>query len=253
MRIASYNLFEGAQDTFPQLIKLAVEEDFDILALQEVNGWQEDDFAKAKDFAKAANMPYFAFADSNTRFKLATFSKTPILGTDAHSEGFWHAALETQVAYDGAELTIFNTHLNPRSEEDREGEAKKLLGLVDLGKSVLITGDLNSLSSADHYPDGLYYELKKRGISKFGKEAIKLAVTDELVTAGLVDVAARLGTAETTVPTDFNTDKNHEVPLRLDYMFATTSLLSTVKDLRVIKSPQTNAISDHYPIVLELK
>jgi|GEM_PF-292591 len=71
--------------------------------------------------------------------------------------------------------------------------------------------------------------------TKFGRDELEFSVTDMLEEAGLIDVAARLGNTTVTVPSAFNKDKNHEVPLRLDYAFASQPAMSNIKGIEVIK------------------
>lgn len=91
-------------------------------------------------------------------------------------------------------------------------------------------------------------ELQSHGITKFGQKELAFEVTDMLEATGLIDMAAKLKNTTTTVPSAFNKDKNHEVPLRLDYIFASQSAVNHVESIEVIKNETTDAISNHYPI-----
>lgn len=256
MRIATYNLFEGASGSYNRLVVFAREAKLDVLCLQEVNGWQDNDFARLRDFTDQILFAAYAYGNSNTEYKLATVSKYAIIKQTLHAEAFWHAALEVRLqvggGQDGAaqEVSIFNIHLDPWQESSRDKEIARLLATVDPARPTIITGDFNSLSRQDNYPPALLTELQSRGISKFGTSALEFTVIDRLLQAGFVDVAAAAGTFETTVPSAFNTDKNHEVPVRVDYMFVSPALVPLVKQVEVIKSDLTDAVSDHYPLVV---
>jgi hypothetical protein len=95
----------------------------------------------------------------------------------------------------------------------------------------------------------LLEELQRRGITKFGQDELEYGVTDLIEQAGFIDLAAQLGIMETTVPTASAQDKDHEVPVRVDYIFASPSVAQFATDVHVIKSDLTDAISDHYPVV----
>jgi endonuclease/exonuclease/phosphatase family metal-dependent hydrolase len=249
MRIASYNLYEGAQNTGAELRDFVAEQELDVLCLQEANGWADGSPSQLEEFARATGLNSQVYGDSNTRFKLATFAKAPITDSTVHTDGFWHSAVHSVVQLDDAPLHIWNVHLNPGTEDQRLAEAKLLMSLIDPNEHTLITGDFNSLSRTDHYPDGLIHDLAAKGIAKFGTNSLRYDVTDYFTEAGLVDVAASLNQRSNTVPTPANQDVYHAAELRLDYMFATQGLARVIKEIAVIKTPLTDVISDHYPIV----
>ncbi len=250
--LMTYNLFEGAHQSYSQLIDFIKSSNIDILCLQEVNEWQDNDFAILKDFASQCGFSHYVFGDSNTEYKLATLSRHPILSQRVHTEGFWHSLVETRMSIDSNELTIFNLHLNPQWEGPRKEEVKKLLTLMDTNIPSLLVGDFNSISKQDDYRNSLLNELQSHSITKFGRDELEFSVTDMLEAAGLIDVAAKLGDTTVTVPSAFNKDKNHEVPLRLDYVFASQSAASGIESIEVVKNDMTDTISDHYPILVSL-
>lgn len=253
LTLMTYNLFEGAHQSYLQLINFIKSSNVDILCLQEVNGWQDNDSAILKDFARQCDFPYYVFGDSNTEFKLATLSRRPIISHRVRTEGFWHSLVEVRISTSSDELTVFNLHLNPKWEGPRKEEVKKLLTLVDTNTPVLLTGDFNSISNQDNYRDSLLNELQAHGITKFGRDELEFSVTGMLEVAKLIDVAAKLGDTTVTVPSAFNKDKNHEVPLRLDYVFASQPAAEYVESIEVVKNEITDAISDHYPILVNLR
>jgi exodeoxyribonuclease-3 len=252
MRIASYNLWNGAGNTYSRLADFANKQQFDVLCLQEVNEWQNSNFARLKDFADRAGYTDYEFGNSNSAYKLASFSTVPITKRTVHVEGFWHCAVETHVELDGRELVIVNLHLDPWKEDPRLREIRRLLELIDVSKPTVIVGDLNSIARADNYPPEFLAELHKRQIAKYGQNELDYRVTDFLTAAGFVDAAAKLGAMNPTVPSPYSTDEAHEVPARIDYAFVSAGLVPLVRDFTVIKNELTDKISDHYPIVLTL-
>ena len=55
MRIASYNLYEGAQNTRAELRNFVNEQELGVLCLQEANGWADGTPTPLEDFANAAD------------------------------------------------------------------------------------------------------------------------------------------------------------------------------------------------------
>ena len=224
----------------------------DVLCVQEANGWNDGTPSQLETLAADTGLENYVFGDSNTRFKLATLARLPILGSQVHTEGFWHSAVQTTLSLGDGTLDLWNVHLNPGDEDSRLAEAKLLTSMVDMDKPAIIMGDFNSLAETDTYPDELIAELTLRGIKKFGTNKLRYDVTSYFADAGLVDIAGAFGNCQNTVPTPANQDMYHATSMRLDYMFATASLMKSVVDIEVPKDDLTDAISDHYPIVLTL-
>ena len=252
MHIVSYNLFEGAQGNIPLLQDFIRQQGIDAICFQETNGWQAGDPSQLEQTATETGLKDHVFGDSNTRFKLATLSRVPIIESHVYTEGFWHSAIRTTIQDDGEALDVWNIHLNPEDEDSRLAEAAKLIDMIDSEVPAILMGDFNSLSEHDQYPDNLAETLVAQGIRKFGNGRLRFDVTNFFVEHGLVDLAATLGTASTTVPTPANTDMFHATKMRLDYMFATKSVAQKVQEFETPKDALTDAISDHYPIVATL-
>lgn len=255
MRIASYNLYEGAQNTRAEIREFVQESELDVLCLQEANGWAEGTPTQLEEFAGATGLSTWVYGDSNTRFKLATFSNSPIIDSEVYTDGFWHSAIHSVIQRGNEPLHIWNVHLNPGNEDQRLAEAKVLMSLIDPDEHVLFMGDFNSLSRTDRtdeYPEDLIGELSAKGIAKFGTIELRYDVTDFFAKSGMVDMAASLANRTNTVPTPANKDLYHATELRLDYMLATQKLARAVSAIEVTKSPLTDIISDHYPMVITL-
>ncbi|HSW79808.1 MAG TPA: endonuclease/exonuclease/phosphatase family protein [Candidatus Saccharimonadales bacterium] len=259
IKIASYNLWKGAENTYFRLIDFIKEEQFDVLCLQELNGWQSDDLAKVKDFADRAVFDSYTFCNSNSEYKLAAFSNLPVTFHNVYVEGFWHGVIEMHVKAGDFEFSIVNLHLDPYKEEPRMGEIHRMLELIDTDKPRIITGDFNSVSRKDNYPPEFLSELQKRKFYKFGMNELDFGVTDLLESKGYIDAAAQIGNKDTTVPSPYgeNYAKDEvaatEAPARIDYFFVSEELVPMVKGYEVVKNHDTDRLSDHYPIVLTLE
>jgi exodeoxyribonuclease-3 len=250
IRIATYNLFEGANGSLNRLVEFVRSAELDVICLQEINGWQDGDFARLKNFTDQILFAGFAYGNSNTEYKLATISKNAITSRELHAEAFWHGAIETVIKIGGKEISIINAHLDPWKEDSRAKEMGRLIAAVKPGRPTIITGDFNSLSRQDNYPPDLLQQLQSKGISKFGTQQLEFTVIDELLKAGFVDAAAAKGKFDTTVPSAYSTDQNHEVPVRVDYAFVTPDLVPFITEVSTVKTDLTNAISDHFPLVI---
>ena len=251
MNLLTYNLFQGAQKTYSDLVDFMLAQKPDIVCLQEVNGWQDNDFARCKDFVQKTGLAYFVFGESNTRHKLATFARFPIESSQVYTKNFWHCAIKTGFSKNNKSFTIFNLHLCPKNEDTRLNELKQILAAMDATAPTLLAGDFNSLSRHDNYSSTLRADLQRNGITKFGTDSVEYRVTDALEKAGIIDVCAEQKNMSPTVPTPFNSDTMHRVPVRLDYVFATQPF--PVGAVQVLKSPATKRISNHYPLRVEFE
>ncbi len=228
-------------------------------AFQEVNSWDKDNKKRLRQINEKARSTSFRFADSSSAgttsaYDLASFSPVPELGSFALVNGLDHSAIFTELQLPGGEnLMIANVHLAPRSEDKRLAEVKLLLEYYRPGTPFIIGGDLNCLSRCDNYDEAaLLAQLAEVGVTKFGTDSIRYDVTGCLEAAGLVDVGAHFRDFSATVPSAFNRDVAHTAHVRVDYAFASPEALRLITSYWVVKSSETDRISDHYPIILEL-
>jgi exodeoxyribonuclease-3 len=120
-------------------------------------------------------------------------------------------------------------------------------------------GDLNSLSSLDNYDEKeLLKEMKKlnthKFTSRFGESHLRKEVISKIQEFGLVDALKLFSDKfEYSVPTTFNKDVDHITKLRLDYIFVTNDLKKFVKDIQIIRNDETDRLSDHFPILIEIE
>jgi endonuclease/exonuclease/phosphatase family metal-dependent hydrolase len=252
MRIASYNIFEGAQNTLPELQSFVAQQNLDVLCIQEANGWNNGVPSRLENFAVSTGLHYYVYGDSNTRFKLVTLSRLPIAHSKVYTEGFWHSAVRAIIRLGSRTLDLWNVHLNPNDEDSRLSEVKRLSAMIDRTQPTIVSGDFNSLSETDGYSDLLIENLALQGIRKFGTRKLRYDVTNYIASQGLVDLAAAQGQRQTTVPTSANNDTHHAADIRVDYMFATPGITNLIEEIDVPKDALTNIISDHYPLVLTL-
>lgn len=249
MRVASYNIFEGARDTYSLMKEFVIQQELDVLCVQEANGWHLGRPSRLTDFAASTGLTNYMFGDSNTESKLATFSRLPIVEASLHTEKLWHCAVQAVIQDRDRELALWNVHLNPFDEDERLQEARFITAHA-LG--AIVMGDMNSLARVDKYPDSLLDDLTSQGNKRYGDTALRYDVTDHYSSAGFVDAAAVLGANVKTVPTHAMVDVIPPETLRLDYMFVPDQLMSAIKGIQVIKNEVTNKISDHFPVVMTL-
>ena len=97
--------------------------------------------------------------------------------------------------------------------------------------------------------------LGRKGIKKFGLRRLRKDLIQKLLDNNFVDTL-RLFTKrfEYSVPSKkSNMDAEHFAKLRLDYAFVTKDLRNEVRSSRILRDKVTDTLSDHYPLLLEIK
>lgn len=257
------NIHTGCKesDRFKSLITFTKKENPDVLGLSELNGWERDNFSKLRRFKTHIGMQYSVFCRSPHGYHLALFSKSPLENARLLHRGMWHGAIIANVKANGSSYSITVTHLSPMTEDIRLKEVDLLIRALDSRHQIILMGDMNSISPSDiKDDDALLSRIRRMGmkkfgtnIKKFGTNKLRKEVIQQISKEHLIDTARLFSNAPGhSVPTKRNMDRSHVTPLRLDYIFVTKDLRAKVRAAGVIRTKETDNISDHYPIYAKL-
>jgi len=248
-----YNIYEGCQeeDRFKLLLDFVKNEEADNVCLLELNKWDKN---KIYRFCNYTNLNNYIFVNSNKGYHLGFFTKKKIIDAKAWHKEFNHAAAYVTISHKKKTYKIIFTHLTPQGPGKRIHEVTKIIKYnKPIKKRTLLLGDLNTLSPEDNYARSkLVEELKKKKVTKFGITKLDWKVMREL-RKYFIDPFLPNKEVRYTVPTKFNKDKNHCTKLRLDYVLVSKDLKNKISNQAIVINDQTDAISDHYPIVFTLK
>eukprot|EP01110_Echinostelium_bisporum_P011571 TRINITY_DN5539_c0_g1_i1.p1 TRINITY_DN5539_c0_g1~~TRINITY_DN5539_c0_g1_i1.p1 ORF type:complete len:135 (+),score=10.94 TRINITY_DN5539_c0_g1_i1:1-405(+) len=128
----------------------------------------------------------------------------------------------------------------------------------DANTSVIFCGDMNSLSEKDKqfYEDNNTIEVLKSG-SKLREKFLTSGKIDYSIIETFKANAPRLIDLDTesvmTVPTHVLEDKMHATNMRLDMFLGDEKMRGRVLSCGGISNEITNKLSDHYPVILQLK
>ncbi len=255
MEIMTFNIFEGAEETLPAVVGIVNSKKPDFLAIQEANTFSKNNNELLKELATRFDLPYFDISLSREfDFHVASFSKVPFKIV-RKLEGFRNAALLTTIDSEYGEIAICNTHLTPYTENERLMEVEKVIAALEQYPRRIIIGDLNSLSPQDQFDSDLVASFSTGQRKKFtNNDQLQFKVISRLLAEDYLDTAVLNGNNnQNTVPTHFNDQAYPHPPLRLDYIFISSSLHPHSIDLEVIKSTLSNDASDHYPVIAALR
>ncbi|MNY07769.1 Endonuclease/Exonuclease/phosphatase family protein [compost metagenome] len=135
-------------------------------------------------------------------------------------------------------------HLSPFSYEKCKEEISNILalcGTLPKKEKLMVMGDLNSFAATD----SLLY--REKGYKR------RFGVVQLILDQGLTDAYCFKHKAkEFSYPT-----KKYENGIkqygRLDYIFLNDAIKKDCLDIRIVKDEVTGQLSDHYPLLMELK
>ncbi len=266
IRIISYNIWNGFEensrkDTFIQWIQ---EEDPEIVALQELVGFTQKDLA---DLGATYGHPYVAILKEKG-YPVGISSKKPIEVITRQVEGYWHGMMHVKT-YD---LDIIIIHLSPFEWSYRLKEAQAITNYIENKKleSYLIMGDFNAFSPFDAdilekhnalIDDMKDWDLKQKEYKNMRGNRFDYSVLSEFLSKGMADACQLFVPAKQRMSYPTSTLYGWEwgdlrlEPLgqRLDYIMVAPRLIDRVINATVHNGKETDTISDHYPVSVELK
>jgi endonuclease/exonuclease/phosphatase family metal-dependent hydrolase len=227
----------------------------DVFLMQEAKGCDAAGAALLYALEARIGMRGFLAIAPRTGQNVAIFIREPLkpLSFEADGANFHHALATLKVALPGSDfsLTLISAHLCPNGPAVRRREAAYLSVLAAPDAYALLTGDFNSASPHDPEPEG-FDALPAHHRARYLADDLQTAdrtVLAHLKAAGWVDVGHAQGKASTpTVPTAGFSGTEFAV-MRCDYVMASPALASCVTDYEVIRTPETDLASDHYPIL----
>ena len=259
MKIMTFNILEGGDsllnnltyrlDTIARIVRGA---NPDIVALQECTDWDKDGQKTLHEFERQVGMLALLAVTSGFPVGLLVKPDYGIMFADALTKGFWHGALDVVVAdADNVTTRFINVHLHPKDPRVKFREISKVLEQYEGGERTVILGDMNSLSHLDNIElSDLSEQTQSRQVVD---GALDFRVSRSLETAGFVDAYAALheGNPEPTIPTRAARGSIF-TPARLDYIYVSRDLRSSLRSIEVVKNDDSDVASDHYPLVLEI-
>ena len=219
----------------------------DFVALQEADDFEKDDSRRLREISEHTGLAYCALSLGTPRewdrqCNVASFSRYPFKKNFEFSGcAISGGALLSVIDSPLGKLAICNFQLGAHSEDVRLRELAVIRKRISRYEKQILLGDFNSVSLGDNY-DIQTLQVESR-----------FDVMDKLK-RDYVDVAAHGGLGDRiTYPTPSNRNLTYTMPIRVDYVLVSRSLVGCIKDAAVIKTPASDRASDHYPFVVTLK
>lgn len=262
LKIISHNVWYGftkvpeRKETWTAWMKT---QEPDIVSLQELNEYTPE---KLAEDAKNYGHDYSVLLKEDG-FPTGITSRYPIGDIKIIREGFHHGLLRVRIK----QIYFYVIHLHPSNWQARKKEIKQILRNIEVlptGSEIILAGDFNTFSPLDsiYYTHGRLEHFFNDRDSLYSEKNLNegnldYTVIQEVMDFGLIDLEANWRTSSYTFsgtfPTLVKMEGQHGDQRRLDYFFASKSLADKVTTAKIIASDTTLILSDHLPIVMELK
>lgn len=249
LRLMTYNILNGGRGREQALREVLRHVQPDIAVLQEVR-----DPRPIEDWARSLGMQALIAGD-RALFRLALLSRLPVVSWQAHRPfpPMLNPFLEAEVeSASGKRLWIYGVHLAPwysaLMELWRRWEIRAVLqrAQAHFQDLCLLAGDFNTLGPSDTTRVQAMPLPLRLMIWSQGGRIYRFAIP-EVLRAGFRDCFRALH------PTDAGLTLPASAPnARLDYIFASPSLLPYLRACAVVREPDiVREASDHCPLVAE--
>ncbi|WP_455626587.1 endonuclease/exonuclease/phosphatase family protein [Parabacteroides johnsonii] len=267
LRVISYNIWNGFEHDASRranFINWIKGQQPDILAMTELVGFTEKDLGQ---LASEYGHKYYAIVKEEG-YPVGITSNEPITVVKKQMEGFWHGMLHVKTH--GLDMIV--THLSPHDWKFRLKEAQMLTSYIQDNQldNCMVMGDFNAYSPFDADWVETHAQLIEN-MQKWDAEQetyrnmrdgrFDYSVLSKFLSIGLTDICRLYVPADkrTTFPAAFlygwqhGDTRLHGIGERLDYILVSPSLVSRCLDARIHNGIETEGISDHYPVSVDLQ
>lgn len=266
LRVISYNIWNGFEHDASRranFIDWIKGQQPDILAITELVGFTEKNLGQ---LASEYGHKYYAIVKEEG-YPVGITSNEPITVVKKQMEGFWHGMLHVKTH--GLDMIV--THLSPHDWKFRLKEAQMLTSYIQDNQldNCMVMGDFNAYSPFDADWVETHAQLIEN-MQKWDAEQetyrnmrdgrFDYSVLSKFLSIGLTDICRLYVPADkrTTFPAAFlygwqhGDTRLHGIGERLDYILVSPSLVSRCLDARIHNGIETEGISDHYPVSVDL-
>ena len=267
LRVISYNIWNGFEHDASRranFINWIKGQQPDILAMTELVGFTEKDLGQ---LASEYGHKYYAIVKEEG-YPVGITSNEPITVVKKQMEGFWHGMLHVKTHG----LNMIVTNLSPHDWKFRLKEAQMLTSYIQDNQldNCMVMGDFNAYSPFDAdwvethaqlIENMQKWDAEQEAYRNMRDGRFDYSVLSKFLSIGLTDICRLYVPADkrTTFPAAFlygwqhGDTRLHGIGERLDYILVSPSLVSRCLDARIHNGIETEGISDHYPVSVDLQ
>lgn len=249
IRVISYNVLSALndEDRRDKLIVWLNQQDAEVVAFQELCGLTQETFSM---HAKKWGHSYAVIIKENG-YPVGISSKKPIEVKNKLLDGFGHGLLHIRTY----NMEFLITHLNPSNKERRLKEANNIVEYIQKESldTLMLMGDMNAHSPMDaDYLENNSINLSMDYLDYFSiSRFLSAKLFDPCRT--FVEVERRMTFPSKLLMTVSKQNYHHKKRLeRIDYILVDSEIMKNVVDAYVFNGKETDYISDHYPIAVDL-
>ena len=240
-KMLCYNMLRGLQNDSivkAQYVAWVKKIDPDISGYQEMNDFTQ----KGMEEFAAQYQHHYAVISKEWGYPTAVSSKYPIVNVQKVLDNMWHGYIYASI--NG--MHVFVIHLSPFNVEKRKAEVRQVLAhaaLISQHEKIVIMGDFNSISDDD------VEAYRDRNLDD---EKNVFAVIQAMQDAGFKD-AYRMFHQDFKVSCPSKKYAKSERASRIDFVWLNPELAKYAVSADYIHDEDTDAMSDHYPLLVEFK
>lgn len=252
--VLSYNVYNGFQENpaiKTQFVNWVGKIDPDIIAYQEMNKFTQEGLEK---FAARYGHTH-AVLSKTEGYPVALSSKYSILNVQKITDGMTRSYLHATIRG----ISVFVVHFSPSFYRKRAEELRRVLAhakSLPKDRRILIMGDFNALDRKDaiQYGEELLKNMQTRDRKyqqqNLNQGALDYSVMDLMPAAGFQDTFWLVNDQyRYTLPTKKYATR---AARRIDYIWANPVLGKDITRARIIHDKDTERMSDHYPVFVEI-
>ncbi|MDR7273744.1 endonuclease/exonuclease/phosphatase family protein [Catenuloplanes atrovinosus] len=260
LTVMTYNILNGGGSRLDDLLGIVDARRPDLLALQELRGWDRAGARVTTRVAAALGMTAH-LARATLGMPVAVLVRPPgrVLRHRVIRLPLHHAASIVEVATDRGPLTVTSAHLNPFSGSRRRHEAARLVRDTRPADGMaLLMGDLNALDpGTDHTArlGGMHHLYRSRHVRRHLPGKADTRAIETLLAAGYRDLwtaAGGRGRPFTAPTTEGGGREFAHDGMRIDYILGSGPLAGLCTSCETLTGGTTESASDHYPVVATL-
>ncbi len=261
MKVISYNILRGGQfeagNRLGQILNFLKSENPDLVCLYECDYFHDSRNGVLDHLEAELEMRgIFHPTPSGTNLVVLHKDHLKLKQASGFDRFMFHGMMVVDFETSQGPIRIICTHLNPYSSELRTMESQIIAQSAMRSKESLIVGDFNCLAPGSSLDLACFKPtFQARVTTAEGK--IDTRAVQNLIRQGYKDLWRQMHEpseepAQGSYPTPLGgKNQGYPHPVRIDHMLGSSLFAQSLKSCSILKSPELDTASDHYPLCAE--